>query len=86
MKIVETIYTGHNWMSGDDVDRCVEVTLIDDEGKVISSVSFAEGEPEDMVLFRNLSDAYSIAGLVKEAYELGHRGVDVKFESKTKSY
>lgn len=87
MKVVQTVYTGHNWRSGeDDVDRCVEVALINDAGKKVQRVSFSEGEPEDMTLFRDLSDAYDIADLVEKAYELGRRGVDVSFESTTEEY
>lgn len=87
MKLVQTIYTGHDWMSGeDDVDRCVEVALIDDSGKKLKRVSFSEGEPEDMTLGRDLSDAYDIADLVKKAYELGRSGIEVSFEEVTEEY
>lgn len=84
MKVIETVYTGHDWMSGeDDVDRSVEVKLVDDEGNLIKGVEFGEGEPEDMVLFRDLNDAYNIADLVRKAYELGRDGIEVTFESKS---
>lgn len=84
MKVVQTVYTGDDWMSGEkDVDRKVEVALIDDEGKTIQNVRFGEGEPEDMKLFRDLSDAYEIADLVEAVYELGRKGVAVSFENKT---
>lgn len=84
MKIVETIYTGHDWVSGeDDVDRQVEVALIDSEGKTLLSVEIGEGEPEDMTFGRDLNDVYSISDLVEKAYELGRAGVEVTFESKT---
>ena len=87
MKIVQTVYTGHCWMSGeDDVDRCVEVALINEEGKKLMSVSFSEGEPEDMTLGRDLSDAYDIAELVEKAYELGRKGIKVSFEDNTEEY
>lgn len=87
MKIVQTVFTGHCWMSGEDnVDRCVEVALVDDEGKKVQRVSFAEGEPEDMKLYRDLSDAYDIASLVEAAYELGRKGVEVTFETTTEEY
>lgn len=87
MKIVQTVYTGNCWRSGEDnVDRRVEVALTDDEGKTLHSVGFAEGEPEDMVLFRDLSDAYDIASLVEAAYELGRKGVEVTFENTTEEY
>lgn len=87
MKVVETIYTGYCWRSGgDDVDRCVEVSLISDEGKKLNSVSFAEGEPEDMVLFRDLKDAYLIYDLVRAAYEYGRKGVEIQFEKRRGKY
>lgn len=87
MKVVQTVFTGHDWMSGeDDVDRCVEVALIDDEGKRLLSVSFSEGEPEDMTLNRDLNDAYDIADLVERAYELGRDGVVVSFDINTEEY
>lgn len=81
MKVVQTIYTGYDWMSmEDEVDRRVEVALADGDGKRIQSVSFSEGEPEDMTLHRDLSDAYEIMELVQVAYELGRNGVEVSFE------
>lgn len=87
MKVIETVYTGHNWMSGEDgVDRCVEVKMVDEDGERHGLVSFSEGEPEDMTLGRDLSDAYGIAGLVSMAYDLGRRGVEVSFESNTEEY
>ncbi|QIG62576.1 hypothetical protein [Sporosarcina phage Lietuvens] len=87
MRVIQTVYTGHDWMTGeDDVDRRVEVSLIDDEGKTLSSVGFSEGEPEDMTLGRDLNDAYSIADLVEAAYELGRKGVEVDFDSVTEEY
>lgn len=87
MKVVQTVFTGHCWRSGeDDVDRRVEVALIDDEGLNVMSVGFSEGEPEDMTLGRDLNDAYSIADLVEKAYELGRDGVVVSFESTTEEY
>lgn len=87
MKVVQTIYTGSNWMTGeDDVDRCVEVAIINAEGTTVSSVSFSEGEPEDMTLGRDLNDVYNIADLVETAYQLGRKGVDVSFEYITEEY
>lgn len=87
MRVVQTTFTGHCWRSGEsDVDRCVEVALIDGEGKRLMCVGFAEGEPEDMTLNRDLNDVYSIADLVEKAYELGRKGVDVSFESTTEEY
>lgn len=74
-------------MSGeDDVDKCVKVALINGEGKQLNSVSFSEGEPEDMVLYRDLSDAYTIYDLVRDVYEYGRKGIEIQFEKKTEEY
>ncbi|MET3658484.1 hypothetical protein [Sporosarcina psychrophila] len=87
MKVVQTVFTGNCWRSGEDnVDQRVEVALIDDEGLDVMSVGFSEGEPEDMTLNRDLNDAYSIADLVEKVYELGRGGVVVTFESNTEEY
>jgi len=87
MKIIQTIYTGFDLVSGeDDVDRRVEVVLYNEEGERLNSVSIGEGEPEDMKLFRDLSDAYTIYDLVRDTYEYGRKGIEIKFESKTEEY
>src|SRR5699024_1142984 len=87
MKIIQTIYTGFEWVSGeDDVDRRVEVVLYNEEGERLNSVSIGEGEPEDMRLFRDLSDAYTIYHLGRDTYEYGRKGIEIKFESKTEEY
>lgn len=38
------------------------------------SATFGSGEPEDMILGRDLNDAYSIGEMIKAAYEAGVRG------------
>ena len=87
MKIVETVFKGHDWRSGEDnVDRCVVVSIHNYEGDLIYSVTIGEGEPEDMTLERDLSDVYSIYDLVRKAYELGREDVEVKFERNTEEY
>lgn len=45
------------------------------------SISFGEGEPEDMSLTRDLSDAYNISDLLREAWEAGKRGEEFEFEA-----
>lgn len=67
MKILETTTKGEY---GNDYS--IEVELITSSCK--KSVSFGEGEPEDMSLSRDLNDAYSISKLLIEAYEAGKRG------------
>lgn len=44
------------------------------------SVSFGNGEPEDMTLGRDLNDAYSIPNMLHEAYLAGLRGEEISFE------
>lgn len=39
------------------------------------------GEPEDMTLRRDLSDAWSVPRLMKAAYEAGKQGESFEFES-----
>lgn len=46
-------------------------------------VSFGGGEPEDMTLGRDLSDAYDIPTLVREAYLAGKRGEELVEEEVT---
>ena len=46
--------------------------------------SIGSGEPEDMYLFRNLSDALDVPDLMQMAYEAGKNGEDfevIKVES-----
>lgn len=59
-------------------DSWLELTVSTEAGT--SSVSFGEGEPEDMYLFRDLSDAYNIETLVQLAYEAGKRGEEYFYE------
>ena len=75
MKVIQT--TTKNVEHGED--SWLELSVTTDEGKS-SSVSFGEGEPEDMYLFRDLSDAYNIEYLVRMAYEAGKRGEDYIYE------
>lgn len=48
------------------------LTVKTSEGE--EKVRFANGEPDDMTLGRDLSDAFTIKTLVKMAYEAGKRG------------
>ena len=73
MKVVETITEGEY---GEDVNLEVSLETLDFKG----SVSFGSGEPEDMSLGRDLSDAYSISDLLKAAYDAGVRGEEYHFE------
>ncbi len=72
MKIVETV------TSGEWGDAHIEIELITDSDK--TSCSFGEGEPEDMTLNRDLSDAYNIADMLIIAYEAGKRGEELEHE------
>lgn len=75
MKVVET----REYYNSDHSDASrITVELITKEHK--TSVSFGEGEPEDMYLFRDLSDAYDIAELLYMAYKAGKKGEDFQHE------
>lgn len=79
MKLVET----HDIdISGYEYDGkgSLSVSLRDDNGKTVSSVTIYAGEPEDAVFFRDLAGAHSIADLAKAAYEAGKRGEPLEYE------
>lgn len=70
--------------SKDGEDSRITVELITEHREIdgnqsMTSLSFGEGEPEDMVLCRDLSDAYNIVEFAKLAYEAGKRGEDWEF-------
>jgi len=67
MKVIETVSKGE-WGN----DGRIEIQVVTDT--FIGSVEFGEGEPEDMTLNRDLSDAYNIASLISAAYEAGKKG------------
>lgn len=76
MKLIET----HEFYNSDhDGVSQVNIELITDAGEKMD-ISIGEGEPEDMYLFRDLSDAYSIADMVMMAYEAGKRGEELDYE------
>lgn len=76
MKVIET----HEFYNSDHYDASnVIVKVIRDNGEK-DSVSIGEGEPEDMYLFRDLSDAYSISNLIRMAYEAGKSGEPFEYE------
>lgn len=79
MKLVETHNIGTGWdeYSG---KGSLSVSLRDDDGKQVKGVTIYAGEPEDAVFFRDLDGAYSIADLVKAAYEAGKRGETLEYE------
>lgn len=80
MKITETIYTTVETEM--DAEINVKLTTESFEGQV----GFANGEPEDMNLDRDLSDAYAIQKLLKEAYDAGIRGESFEYEHITEEY
>ena len=76
MKVKET----HEFYNSDHDDASqISIELVRDNGEK-QSVGFGEGEPEDMYLFRDLSDAYSLYDLVKLAYEAGKAGEPFEYE------
>lgn len=72
MKIIETI-------SGDE-DGDYNIEIEGEIGGEAFSISFGNGEPEDMTLSRDLSDAYSIADLLENAYKAGKRGEEFSYQ------
>lgn len=76
MKVIET----HEFYNSDHDDASnVSIEVIRDNGEQ-ESVSIGEGSPEDMYLFRDLSDVYNIYSLVRLAYEAGKAGEDFEYE------
>ena len=73
MKVVETI-TENEYGS----DGFLELQLETEDFS--GSVSFGDGEPEDMSLDRDLSGAYDISDMLKAAYDAGVRGEEYSFE------
>jgi hypothetical protein len=59
----------------------VSTEIITNEGT--SSVSFSGGEPEDMTISRDLSDAWDISNLLVMAYNAGKNGEDLEIEEIT---
>ena len=76
MKVKET----HEFYNSDhdNVSRVI-VELVRDNGEK-EKVSIGEGESEDMYLFRDLADAYSIYDLLRLAYEAGKAGEQLEYE------
>jgi hypothetical protein len=69
-----------------DEDNCgqyagVMTELTTNEG--ILSVNFAGGEPEDMTLNRDLSDAWGISTMLVRAYNAGKNGEQLEIEKIT---
>jgi hypothetical protein len=78
MKITETHDIGTGWDEyGGKGSLTVAVELADGRK---DSVTICAGEPEDAVFFRDLNDAYSIADIVKLAYEAGKNGEEMTYE------
>ena len=72
MKITETHCLGE-W----DNTTSIEILMENEDGDELRFY-LSEGEPEDMIFGRNLNDAYSIAKMLKAAYDAGKR--DEKLE------
>lgn len=69
MKIISKMY-------GNTDEGRLKVSLHTNEEKL--SVSFGNGEPEDMILCRDLSDAFSIPKMLEAAYNAGKNGEDLE--------
>jgi hypothetical protein len=77
MKLIE-IHEFYNSYHDDASNIIIE--LIRDNGETME-ISIGEGEPEDMYLFRDLSDVYQITDLIKMAYDAGKVGEDYDYEA-----
>lgn len=80
MKITTTTFRSKEW--GDELLEWgfeTKVNTLNNEKKVF----FREGEPEDMTLGRDLSDAYDIPDMLIMAYEAGKNGEDLIIEELT---
>ena len=77
MKITTTKYSRIEFADYREIYR-FDVNIKTKNGK--SSVSFGNGEPEDMTLNRDLNCAYSIPDMVKLAYEAGKNGEELIIE------
>lgn len=77
MKLTETHNIGTGWDEYNGKGS-LEVTVETADGKR-KSACICAGEPEDAVFFRDLDGAYSIADLVKMAYEAGKRGEELEY-------
>lgn len=62
----------------DDASNIIIEIIRDNEETL--EISLGEGEPEDMYLFRDLNDVYSISDLIKMAYDAGKAGEDFEYE------
>lgn len=60
----------------DGYEGCLTTKIETGEGS--KSVSFGSGEPEDMNLIRDLSDAYSIKHMLVMAYHAGINNEDLE--------
>lgn len=72
MKIVSTY-------PSDNYEGSMSLSLHTENYK--GSVSFGSGEPEDMNLARDLSDAYGIEGMLVAAYNAGKNGEELVIEN-----
>ncbi|NHN31165.1 hypothetical protein [Paenibacillus agricola] len=77
MRVIETHAIGTDYEY--EGKGSITVTVEDGAGNR-RSADISAGEPEDAVFFRDLNGAYSIADLVKIAYEAGKRGESYEYE------
>jgi hypothetical protein len=68
---------------GYEMESCLTTLIETQKGKL--SASFGNGEPEDMTLGRDLSDAYSIEDMLVMAYEAGKSGEELEIDSITEN-
>jgi hypothetical protein len=79
MKITVKTTIGDNW--GFKQEENLLTLLETQEGRI--EASFGHGEPEDMFLYRDLNDAYSIRKMLEMAYNAGKAGEILEIEEIT---
>lgn len=75
MKITTTTRPDYDY---EDIDGSLETAITTETYS--GSADFGRGEPEDMILGRDLNDAYAIKGMLIAAYEAGKRGEELEIE------
>lgn len=77
---IEILREEAEYYPGTDLDETIYISL---NTKIdCFHISFGKGQPEDMTLARDLSDAYKIPNMLKAAYEAGLRGESLEIIEK----
>jgi hypothetical protein len=77
----KTVTYVETYTEGCDENDWRAYVIIEDEGGR-GLFGIGQGEPEDMTLDRDLSDALSVSDLILNANKLGLEGTEIKFKFK----